>query len=114
MMQNLWKKESINGTPLYIDLCKSINPKYCETVINQLQDQSINGASSKNNGKSSEYLQQANQLYQAADFECAMHKYTDALCYAEIGTRNVSMALANRAQCFFQMQKYGRHRWIFV
>lgn len=109
-MENLWKKEKIGDTPIYIDLCKSVKAEYCVKVTNQLQEltSKYNSTSSKCNEKSSHYLQYANQFYQQSDFECAMHNYTKALCYAEIGTANVSMALENRAQCFFQMKQYDQ------
>lgn len=109
-MENLWKKENVGDTPLYIDLCKSVKAEYRIETANQLQQltSKYNSTSSKSNEKSSDYLQYADQFYQHLDFECAMHNYTKALCYAEIGTANVSMALANRAQCFFQMKQYDR------
>lgn len=109
MLQNLWKKEKTNDTMLlYMDLCKSISPAYREAVNQQLDEltSKYNGTSMKCNEKSSQYIQQANQCYQKSDFECAMHKYTEALCYAEIGTANEATAYANRAQCFFQVKSY--------
>lgn len=107
-MENLWKKEEINATTLYIDLCKSINPEYFEAVIHQVHEltSKYKEISSKSNVKSLTYMQKANHFYQESDFECAMHKYTEALCYAESGTATVSMAFANRAQCFFRMKNY--------
>lgn len=109
-MDNLWKKENVGETPMYIDLCDLITAEYRGKVANELQELTsiYNSTSSKSNEKSSDYLQHADQLYQQLDFECAMHNYTKALCYAEIGTANVSMALANRAQCFFRMDRYDQ------
>lgn len=37
-----------------------------------------------------------------------MEMYTGALCYAEINTENESMAIVNRANCFFNMKIYDR------
>lgn len=108
-MENLWKKENIGGTPMYIDLCKSVRAEYCVEVAKELQEltSKYNRTSSKSNESSADYMQYANEFYEKADFGCAMHNFTKALCYAEIGTANVSMALVNRAQCFFQMKQYG-------
>lgn len=110
MMENLWKKEKVGDAPFYADLCKLVKGEYCVEVANQLNELTLkyNSTSSKSNEKSSAYLQHADQFYQQSDFECAMHNYTKALCYAEIGTANVSMALENRAKCFFQMEQYDQ------
>lgn len=109
-MENLWKKETVGETQMYIDLCKLVKAEYRAKVANELQDLTLryNSTSSKSNEKSSDYLQYADKLFEQLDFECAMHNYTKALCYAEIGTANVSMALANRAQCFFRMNRYDQ------
>lgn len=109
-MENLWKKESVGDTPMYIDLCKAVKDEYCCEVAKELQEltSKYNSTSSKCNETSSFYSQCADQCYQRLDFHCAMDNYTKALCYAEIGTANVSMALANRAQCFFQMEQYDQ------
>lgn len=109
-MENLWKKEKFDDTPLYIDLCKLVRAEYCVEVTKQMQELTLkySSTSAKSNEKSSQYLQHANHIYQQSDFECAMHNYTTALCYAEIGTANVSMALENRAKCFFQMKQYDQ------
>lgn len=64
--------------------------------------------SKKKNESSTKYREQGNKEMQESQYYEAMLNYNISLCYAEVGTDNVSLAYANRSLCFLKMTKYDK------
>lgn len=62
----------------------------------------------KSNEASDRYRTQGNSHYTSQQYMKAMEMYTQSLCFAELGTENVSRAYANRAACFEKLEMYDK------
>lgn len=49
-----------------------------------------------------------NKFYNARSFHKAMLKYNESLCFAEVGSKNVGHAFANRSAVYFEMKIFEK------
>ncbi|XP_055302997.1 histone-lysine N-methyltransferase SMYD3-like [Sitodiplosis mosellana] len=110
-MDSLWRKEANRVESLYINLFKSTDSQFVDETKKwdehvQTLKSKHSEVPAKNNEKSSELIRKGSELFCNKQFYHAMELYTKALCYAEVGTENESMAFASRAKCFFYMKMY--------
>lgn len=105
-MEQLWKKESSEGTALYVDLFASEDKEFLEMsyLVTKLDNKK---PTVKKSSKDSLVLRRAgNQLFANNDFYKAIEKYNESLCLAPPNTEFVSMAYANRSMCFQKLNMY--------
>lgn len=112
-MEKLWQKETESSDGLHVDLFKVIREISPDEITKwdeylQLLKTKHSDNVSKNNTKSSNLMERAGQNFQENNFDQAMDVYTRALSFAELKSDNISMAFANRADCFFQLKMYDR------
>lgn len=60
----------------------------------------------KTNVIADKYRTDGNKLYGQHKWLDALCKYNKSLCYAELGSESMSIAYANRANCFFRLNKF--------
>lgn len=109
-----WKKESNSVDALYVDLFadKSRIPSFDEWNRKlELADWKNvffckEFEPGKNNQKSDYFRSIGNGLFGREDWIDAMEFYSQSLCFAELGTNNVSFAYSNRAACFLKLERY--------
>lgn len=95
LVNMLWEKES-NG--VYVDLLHNVDyPR-----------RNYNAHRRKNNTISLQLRLDGNQKYSQGDFEAALIKYSESVCMAENNSDHLSLAYANRSQCFLKLQLYKR------
>lgn len=102
-MQNLWKKESVVHESNFVDLFAYLGTDQYDELAYQLQQ----GKAHKDNDLSIAYRLQGNDLFRENEIVDAMERYNKSLCYAEIGTENLSMVYANRSSCFLALKMYA-------
>lgn len=114
-MHLMWQKDSKN-LGLYADIFKnnistqaqdhfhSFNKKVSETTA-KLVALKLN---EKNDEMSLDFRIDGNNKFQEKEWLEAMSSYNQSLCYAEIGSKNVSLAYANRSACFFHLKMYDK------
>lgn len=112
-MSLLWQKQPIN-LGLYEDIFKNISSKdydfhsNLKTVAEATAELAAQKLKEKNNEMSSYYRQNGNTKFSEEEWLDAMSLYNQSLCYAESGSKNVSLAYANRAACFFHLKMYDK------
>lgn len=115
-MDILWKKESNEGGALFVDLFKNIStthPDQHERVsmtFSTIQNLKASGiplhSYSKDVETSTEYRKQGNMKFLDKKWTEAIQLYNKSLCFAPIGSENISLAYGNRSDCFFHMRMY--------
>lgn len=100
-MENLWKKEP-NGR--YINLF-GINEDFKDSFIGLFTN--IRQCQ-KNDKLSVDFREKGNAKIKEKMWRDAMHLYNYSLCYAEIDSKNVSLAYANRSLCFLKLKMYDK------
>lgn len=111
----LWKKESNCADAPFVDLFadKTKIPSLAEWN-RQLRASdwkneffhSLKLNPGKNNETSDFLRNMGNNLFKDGEWIHAMEFYSKSLCFAELGTINVSFAYANRATCFLNLKRY--------
>lgn len=112
-MDLLWKTEPNELGPIFIDILKKTRKDYNinsrivaeEKEFFKKLSQSTNR---KTNQLSLDHRQNGNSKFMQQNWIEAMELYNQSLCFAEIGSENVSMAYANRSACFFHMRMYDK------
>lgn len=102
-VDNLWKKEHRQTGVIYVNLFESLPKQSC------IENEWINFHSFdslKDNQHSTELRMNGNTEFRMHSYAQAMNMYNQSLCFAEIGSENISLAYANRSACFFHMQMY--------
>lgn len=112
-MELLWKKESNELGATFIDILKKIRKDYNINSRIVAEEKAFfkklsNLTSRKTNQLSQDYRQNGNSKFIQQDYLEALELYNQSLCFAEIGSENVSMAYANRSACFYHMQMYEK------
>ncbi len=97
-MENLWHKE-VGGK--YVNLFKSLEKSTIKNVPS-------NPKCRKNNEHSTALRNAGNEKFREEKWEEAMSYYNWSLCFAENGSENVALAIANRSACFFNMKMYDK------
>lgn len=105
-MDLLWKKES-NGTS-YVDIFASINKSSMEKMLQNLKIGIAVEHNKKNNELSTKYRQEGNTRFTDKKWRLAMKYYNLSLRFAEIGTENVGLAIANRSHCFLKLEMFDK------
>lgn len=94
----LWQKETNGNNVLYIDLIKNV----------QFPLHNRNTHRKKNNDISVRLRKEGNEKYCKMDYEGAWIKYNESVCFAENNSDNLSLAFANRSQCFLKLKMHHR------
>lgn len=98
----LWKKESNRSDSLYVDFCTL----YAKQHMNAESERSALKMSEKSDATSQLKRVQGNKLFGQSKWADAIEMYNESLCYAENGSKNISLAYANRSACFFKLKLY--------
>lgn len=118
-MNLLWQKESKNPE-LYVDIFRNGSAKtkaavdrYAKCLAmfsGKMAALNLAGVKTtfKNNEKSFDFRTNGNKQFKEERWMEAMSLYNQSLCYAEIGSENVSLAYANRASCFLRLEMYEK------
>ncbi|KAG4065919.1 hypothetical protein HA402_008915 [Bradysia odoriphaga] len=107
MADNLWKKESNETNALYVDIF--VNPsdlEFCAQNYVEIQRRFGVSRQEKSNQISLAHRKTGNSLFAETKWVAAMEQYNNSLRFAETGTPNIGLALANRSACFFQLKMY--------
>lgn len=112
----LWKKESTVSDAPFVDLLadkskiKGYNEWNCQMRSAAWKNRFLNESiePGKNNVTSDRYRMEGNMYFKNRSWVEAMELYTQSLCFAQPETKNVSLAHANRAACFFEMKMYDK------
>lgn len=99
-MEPLCQNES-NGSVENDDICKEIVSDSAKVELKKPHRL-------KDNELSVELRIRGNILFSNGKWVEAMELYNQSLCFAEIGSENVSLAFANRSSCFVRMKMYSR------
>lgn len=108
-MDSLWKKTSNTTGSSYVDLFEDVTVG--AAGFNSVMAPTLRAMFSytqKKDESSVNYRKQGNQKFQEQKWCAAMSCYNQSLCFAEIGSENVSLAYANRSACFFRLKEYKR------
>lgn len=101
----LWKKESNESSALYTDIFSSHREVF-EKKFELFQNNIGCTQEKKCDATSMSYRAQGNGAFSVRSWWIAMELYNDALRYAQTGSPNISLALANRSACFFHLKMY--------
>lgn len=117
-MDLLWRKESSDAGALFVDIFKNIpvdHPGEYSAMCSIIQQHKKveesgfrNRIHQKNDSTSMDYRTQGNVQFQQRNWLDAMNLYNKSLCFAEIGSENVSLAYGNRSACFFHLKIYEK------
>lgn len=102
-MENLWKKETTAQSSNYIDLFAHMCMDQFKHLFRDLKQENPK----KNNRSSTVLRLKGNNSFREHHIEKAMDYYNASLCFAEIGTENVSLVYANRSTCFLTLKMYA-------
>lgn len=106
----LWKKESNKRDPMYVDLIELNGGKAkFERIVRSVkrENPSAKLTLTKSETMSMKMRNEGNKFFSQGDWKMAMVMYGESLCYAENGTKNISLAYANRSACFLKMKRYN-------
>lgn len=112
-MELLWKKETNELGSAFVDIIKKVRRDSAITSRITAEEKEFSKKLSestiiKTNRVSVLYRENGNSKFMQQNWTEAMELYNQSLCYAEIGSENVSMAYGNRSACFYHMQMYGK------
>lgn len=95
-MDAIWKTESAGSSALYVDLFE--NTSKLPTNLQR--------APEKCNALSDKHRATGNGYFGRTAWADALECYNQSLCFAEPGSESMSLAYANRANCFLRLRKY--------
>ncbi|XP_031636031.1 SET and MYND domain-containing protein 4-like [Contarinia nasturtii] len=102
LFKMLWKKESNGST--YTDIFG-----YGDKIrIENFVQTNIGRQNQKCNELSTELRLKGNEKFTAKVWREAMQFYNESLCHAEIGSKNISLAYANRSSCFLRLNMFEK------
>lgn len=108
----LWKKESNRSDAMYVDVYASVQGEDLsfDKLIGVIQAKEGYPRSTlnKNDAVSLHKRQMGNQLFAQGNWKNAMELYNESLCYAENGSKNISLAYASRSACFLKLKMYKK------
>ncbi|XP_037032561.1 SET and MYND domain-containing protein 4-like [Bradysia coprophila] len=112
-MNLLWKKETNELGSAFVDITKKVRSNSAITSRIAAEEKEFSKKLSestkiKTNRLSVTYRENGNSKFKQQNWMEAMELYNQSLCYAEIGSENVSMAYGNRSACFYHMQMYRK------
>ncbi|XP_055296754.1 SET and MYND domain-containing protein 4-like [Sitodiplosis mosellana] len=104
----LWKKETSKNNAMYVDLYAlnggRVNFNEVDSYVRRDESSST---LNKNDAVSLQKRKQGNEYFSEGNWTDAMEMYSESLCYAENGSKNISLAYANRSACFLKMKLYN-------
>lgn len=103
----IWRKESNQPNAFYINIeanGPNDSPNDNESIYALHEQLTI--WSQKNNRQSLKYRNDGNKEFAKKNWSEAIRLYNQSLCFAEILTENVALAIANRSACCFNCGKY--------
>ncbi|XP_055296001.1 N-lysine methyltransferase SMYD2-B-like [Sitodiplosis mosellana] len=100
-MDKLWKKEG--ASCVFVNLCLFAGNS--EKAEDGWENLSLY-ESCKDNQHSTELRMKGNVKFRLGLWTDAMDFSNQSLCFAEVNSENVTLAYANRSECFFRMEKY--------
>lgn len=104
----LWAKESKNHDALYVDILNVVDKSdFHLNAINEYIFGSRRSAPKKSETIALLKRNEGNKFFATRDWESAMEMYNECLCYAEPGSKQISLAYANRSACFLHMKHYN-------
>lgn len=103
----LWKRESDKPNALFIDIfgmggCERSDVEMLEDVYARF------GLDTKCAHMATAYKDKGNVKFRENNMIGAIYSYNQSLCYAPIGSKEKSLAFANRATCYLRVEKYKR------
>lgn len=101
-MDNLWKKESATRDANYCDLFAQLGDWQYKRLSQELKE----GKVTKSTDVSIAHRLRGNDFYHESKINEAMELYNKSLCFAENGTENLSLTIANRSSCFMALGMY--------
>lgn len=116
-MAALWEKESNCSDALWVDLFAADrkNHKVFAEWDRKIRTSEwtshflgMNVKPVKNNKVSDSFRNDGNMYFRMEQWVEAMEMYTQSVRFAEIGTKSMSLAYANRASCFLRMKQYDK------
>lgn len=113
-MELLWEKEYDEHGSIYIDILKKVRKDYSIASRIVAEEKEFFKKLSKlwTNRKayqvSLNYRQKGNIKFLQQSWMEAMNLYNQSLCFAEIGSENVTFAYSRRSACFFHMRMYEK------
>lgn len=105
-MDLLWEKENSETGPIYVNLFKNVDRHCIDRMLRQYER--TKNSSPKDNRVSTEYRNKGNYLFAQKRWSKAMERYNDSLRFAETGSENVSLAIANRSTCFLELKSFEK------
>lgn len=102
----LWKKESRQPDAHYIDFFPNGIKKLERSVNSFLQNSDQKPIPVKSDTVALQKRKKGNELFSAEKLLDAIELYSDSLRYANPGSENISLAYANRATCFLDLNMY--------
>ncbi|XP_055298558.1 SET and MYND domain-containing protein 4-like [Sitodiplosis mosellana] len=103
----LWKKESSQKDALYVDFFLLKGHAALNRFYSAIESHYEDSTCEKSDEKSEKKRNEGNKLFQEREWAAAMEKYNESLSYAKHGSKNISLAFANRSACFFNMKRYN-------
>lgn len=104
-MNGLWKKETNENGSCYIDIFQ-FNGLPLDSQRLTAGNQFIDKRSKKDDEFSTKLRNLGNFQFERQQWRLAMEMYSQSLRYAPDGSRNISLAYANRSSCFLRMKMY--------
>lgn len=103
----LWKKESNKSHASYVDLfALNGGEARLKSMTTNLRTQTKRGPKpTKNDSISLQKRTEGNVEFGQGHWVDAFELYNESICYAEVGSKNLSLAYANRSACFLKMNR---------
>lgn len=104
----LWKKESKKNDSMYIDIF-ALNGGEANLIgcLRHVRCEETNTTTfNKSDALSLQKRNMGNECFKRGKWISAIETYGESLCYAENGSKNISLAYANRSTCFLKMKLY--------
>ncbi|XP_037033180.1 SET and MYND domain-containing protein DDB_G0273589-like [Bradysia coprophila] len=105
-MDSLWQKES-KDPELYVNIFERVSNESFASYWKPTSE-AVPNLNRKNNEISTQCRRDGNTKFKNADWMEALNAYNQSLCFAEIGSENVSLAYANRSACFLHLEMYDK------
>lgn len=104
----LWKKETKKSGGLYVDVfALNGGQTLLSEVFRPLRCESKGSTFNKNDTVSLQKRKEGNKQFGQNNWNDAMELYNASLRYAENGSKNISLAYANRSACFLKTKRYN-------
>ncbi|XP_031625344.1 uncharacterized protein LOC116342019 [Contarinia nasturtii] len=105
----MWQKESKHKNALYVNLCgfgRNLDDTYKDVRSEINVNKKIKSLHAKCDATSSKKQKSAKIYFEDGDWESAILKCNESLCFAENGSSCLGFSYAFRSACFFNMRMY--------